>query len=451
MSRNGSGTYSLPAGNPVVTGTTISSTWANNTLSDIATALTQSIAKDGQTPITANIPFSGYKLTNVGAGTATGNAAIWDQLFDQGIEVALASAATTDLGAQTTNFVNVTGTTTITSFGTTYKGPRFVRFAGALLLTHNATTLVLPTGANITTAAGDTCVVVPKATAGVADGWVVESYQRASGYPLVTTIAPASVTGAMLVASLRTAMHGKCRLTKSGSDLLLSQYNGQTIVDGADNVLTIPSAGVTLAPTSSSPGTTYYIYAYDNNADGAVDTMEYSATGYTIATNGVAYKTGSTGRVLVGLARAITGPAWADTAAQRFVISYFNRRPIAGANAFPSNQNTTSASYAEISSSYRSEFLTWADETVQIGTGGWMNNSGASNSWASIGIDGTTPEDIVTATNSTTTGGIGITLNVSKTEGYHYATILGKTSAGTLTFYGGSSPDRCTINTVVQG
>lgn len=52
MSRNGSGTYSLPAGNPVVTGTTISSTWANNTLTDMATALTNSIAADGQTPIT---------------------------------------------------------------------------------------------------------------------------------------------------------------------------------------------------------------------------------------------------------------------------------------------------------------------------------------------------------------------------------------------------------------
>ena len=52
MSRNGSGVYSLPAGNPVVTGTTISSTWANNTLTDMATAITGSIASDGQTPIT---------------------------------------------------------------------------------------------------------------------------------------------------------------------------------------------------------------------------------------------------------------------------------------------------------------------------------------------------------------------------------------------------------------
>lgn len=74
MARNGSGTYSLAAGNPVVTGTVISSTIMNNTLNDIATALTQSVAKDGQTPITANIPLAGFKLTGVGAPTATGDA-----------------------------------------------------------------------------------------------------------------------------------------------------------------------------------------------------------------------------------------------------------------------------------------------------------------------------------------------------------------------------------------
>ena len=56
MSRNGSGTYSLPAGNPVVTNTTISSTWANTTLGDIANALTGSLATDGQTTATWHLP-----------------------------------------------------------------------------------------------------------------------------------------------------------------------------------------------------------------------------------------------------------------------------------------------------------------------------------------------------------------------------------------------------------
>lgn len=47
MPRDVAGTYSLPAGNPVVTGTTVSTTWANNTLSDIASALTASLSIDG--------------------------------------------------------------------------------------------------------------------------------------------------------------------------------------------------------------------------------------------------------------------------------------------------------------------------------------------------------------------------------------------------------------------
>jgi hypothetical protein len=47
-SRNGSGTYSLPAGNPVVTGTTISSTWANGTLSDLSTEMTDSLSRSGK-------------------------------------------------------------------------------------------------------------------------------------------------------------------------------------------------------------------------------------------------------------------------------------------------------------------------------------------------------------------------------------------------------------------
>jgi hypothetical protein len=69
MSRNGSGVYSLPAGNPVVTGTSISSTWSNTTLSDIATALTGSVASDGQTPMTGNLDMNSRKVVNLANGT----------------------------------------------------------------------------------------------------------------------------------------------------------------------------------------------------------------------------------------------------------------------------------------------------------------------------------------------------------------------------------------------
>lgn len=68
-----SGTFTLVAGNPVVTGTTISSTWANNTLNDIATALSTAMLKDGTQTCTASIPFAaGMTTTTLGvSGIAT--------------------------------------------------------------------------------------------------------------------------------------------------------------------------------------------------------------------------------------------------------------------------------------------------------------------------------------------------------------------------------------------
>ena len=82
MARNGSGTYTLPAGNPVVTGTTISSTWANNTLNDIGNAVTASIAYDGQTTPVSNLPMGGYVHTGVGNATVRTNYAAAGQVQD---------------------------------------------------------------------------------------------------------------------------------------------------------------------------------------------------------------------------------------------------------------------------------------------------------------------------------------------------------------------------------
>lgn len=73
----------------------------------------------------------------------------------------IASAATTDLGSKSAATLRVTGTTTITGFGTSMKPGqiKFLNFAGALLLTHNETSLIIPGGDDITTAAGDAAVV----------------------------------------------------------------------------------------------------------------------------------------------------------------------------------------------------------------------------------------------------------------------------------------------------
>lgn len=48
MSRNSSGTMTLPSGNPVISGTDIESVWANTTLSDIAQEITNSLDRSGR-------------------------------------------------------------------------------------------------------------------------------------------------------------------------------------------------------------------------------------------------------------------------------------------------------------------------------------------------------------------------------------------------------------------
>lgn len=86
MPRNGSGSYSLPAGNPVVPSTVISSTWANTTLSDLGTALTQSIANDGQTTPVANLPMATFRHTNVGNAVARNDYAAAGQVQDSSLQ-----------------------------------------------------------------------------------------------------------------------------------------------------------------------------------------------------------------------------------------------------------------------------------------------------------------------------------------------------------------------------
>lgn len=53
MPRNSSGTYSLPTGNPVVAGTLIEANWANTTLTDIGSAITDSLSRTGEGAMTA--------------------------------------------------------------------------------------------------------------------------------------------------------------------------------------------------------------------------------------------------------------------------------------------------------------------------------------------------------------------------------------------------------------
>jgi hypothetical protein len=107
MSRNGSGTYSLPAGNPVVTGTTIASTWANNTLTDISTALTGSLASDGQTTATGNLKMGANRITGLADGLAPTDAASITQVTSA-VAITGGSIDGTTIGTTTRSSVKAT-------------------------------------------------------------------------------------------------------------------------------------------------------------------------------------------------------------------------------------------------------------------------------------------------------------------------------------------------------
>lgn len=67
MPRSSGGTYTLyTPGNPVVTATVISSTWANNTLNDIATAMTDSLSRTGQGGMSAPLQLANGTVANPG-------------------------------------------------------------------------------------------------------------------------------------------------------------------------------------------------------------------------------------------------------------------------------------------------------------------------------------------------------------------------------------------------
>lgn len=138
-SRNSGGTYSLPAGNPVVSGTTITSTWANNTLNDIKTEITNSLDRQGRggmlAPLllvsgTVGAPGVGFSA-EPGSGAYRAGAGDWRLTVLGTAVMKLQSALVTTLvpltvtGRTTTTDLTVTGTSediTIVTTGTNSYG-----------------------------------------------------------------------------------------------------------------------------------------------------------------------------------------------------------------------------------------------------------------------------------------------------------------------------------------
>lgn len=200
----------------------------------------------GGTLNTTAIAFSQFVVpsmastTDVLTGTDTAKAVTSDAvaaLWEKGADVA--SSGTTSLGEG--GYFHVTGTTTITDIDwATAKDGRvaWVIFDGILTLTHNATTLKLPGGANITTAAGDRACFVEDAS----DNVICLAYIRADGTPLLSTTLQSNVSANLTKGYTAT---GYSAGTKSSGTFTPDPANGnlQYYTNGGAHTLAPPSTG----------------------------------------------------------------------------------------------------------------------------------------------------------------------------------------------------------------
>lgn len=163
----------------------------------------------------------------------------------------VASATTTDIGAAVGRIVDVTGTTTITSFGTVAAGVwRLVRFTGALTLTYNATSLILPGSANITTAAGDCALAVSLGSG----NWLVTHYQVRGAVPSIITSGTYTPSGTAGT-NVTTVTPGACMYSRVGNIVTVSglvtvtqtSASGLTVFD-----LSFPIASATTVVTDAA-------------------------------------------------------------------------------------------------------------------------------------------------------------------------------------------------------
>jgi hypothetical protein len=233
MARNGSGTYNLPAGNPVVTGSTISSTWANNTLGDIGTALTGSIAKDGQTTPTANLPMGGFAHTNVADATVRAQYATAGQAQD--------SAFTFLISPSGTNAITATASLGMSAYVT---GQRFFFLApstntGACTLNINAI------GVKSITKQGATALLAGEIISGSVVQIVYDGTQFQLLNPYSASIGPTT----SLISSLSLTSNVVTINTTAAHGILI---NDSVIVTAVTNTAVNGSFTVASVPTSTS-------------------------------------------------------------------------------------------------------------------------------------------------------------------------------------------------------
>ena len=383
MSYNGSGVFTInTGGQPVITGTTISSTVFNNLTADLATGLTTALTKDGQSTPTANIGMGAFKITNLAAGTVASDAARLDQV--QG-------------GAAT--FITVTGTDTLT--GTVvpalsaYSTGNQFSFLVANTNTGAVTLNVDGIGAKAITRTGTTPLVAGDMVAGQAVEIIYDGTRfqlvngnsftnlKVSGTLAVTGIA--TFTAQPIVSSLTASLPV---FTDASKGLVSNTMTGTgDVVMSTNAVLTTPALGT----PSALVGTNITGTATSFNINGTVGATTPAAGTFTSLTDsGNLTFTGTGNRITGDFSNATLANRVAfqssttnggtvltaipnGTSALSQIQLYSNSDPTNSSRLTVFNNGTTCSINADISGTgtyLPMTFLTGGSEKVRIDTSG---------------------------------------------------------------------------------
>ncbi|WP_316227604.1 MULTISPECIES: hypothetical protein [unclassified Bradyrhizobium] len=237
-------------------------------------------------------------------------------------------------------------------------------------------------------------------------------------------------------------------LYSSATALSYPPYKGDLLKVGGQ-LYRIPVTGVAglentgvyvngVAGQNLAAGTIYYVYAFTNNGVLTGDFCTTShATSATAGNVGTEIKSGDDTRSLIGMVYTSASGQFQQSALVRGVITWFNRRSYVLATA-SGNYATSTAYFSEVSTSLRLYFLVWVDEPdVTISAASDLTYTAQCNAGIGVGIDGTTPlpgYGFPLLNNGNHAWASVPTAAAGLSEGVHYATVLGGTNAGTLTY-----------------
>jgi hypothetical protein len=307
MSYNGSGTFNInTAGQPVVTGTVITSTAFNALTADLATGLTTAVTKDGQTTPTANLPMGTYRHTGVGNATARTDYASAGQVADSSLQWGGTAGGTVDV-------ITISVTPAITA----YAAGQAFRFLSSGANTTNVTINVNGVGAKAITKAGTTAL----AAGDIPSGATVDIVYDGTRFQIVSIVLNVSAFGKTLIddasaSDARTTL-GAVGLTGNETIAGNKTFSGSTTLSGtttASATFTMSGAQLVYGTLTSIAGASTVDLGAATTNNVLITGTSFTCTSFGTGTNGqvIFCRAGSTGGIIQHGGSAIICPNGVD-------------------------------------------------------------------------------------------------------------------------------------------